>query len=307
MGVPSRESAPDGLWAVRSITAGNAQKVYTCPGCHRAVQPGVAHLVVWQEDAMFGAEAGLLDADGVPLPADAPWRAGAEIRYFREVVEEPVIPFVERVLYADAELVVADKPHFLPVVPAGGFVRETLLARLVARLGNPDLVPLHRIDRLTAGLVLFSANVATRGRYQSLFRLQQIQKRYEALAPALPGVSFPLERASRIERGAPFFRMREVEGVANSCTRVLAIECSGALWRYALEPVTGRKHQLRVHMAGIGAPIANDPWYPHLRHPIADDASAPLQLLAKSLAFVDPISGEARRFESGLALGGSAR
>ena len=241
------------------------------------------------------------------MPADAPWHPGAEIRYFREVVDEPVLPFVERVLYADADLVVADKPHFLPVVPAGGFVRETLLARLVARLGNPDLVPLHRIDRLTAGLVLFSANVATRGRYQSLFRLQQIQKRYEALAPALPGVSFPLERASRIERGAPFFRMREVEGVANSRTRVLAIECSGALWRYALEPVTGLKHQLRVHMAGIGAPIANDPWYPHLRKPTADDALAPLQLLAKSLAFVDPISGEARRFESGLALGGSAR
>ena len=245
----------------------------------------------------------VLDATGTPLAIDAPYRLGAEIRYFREVVDEPVIPFEETVLYADAHLVVADKPHFLPVTPAGAYVRETLLARLVRRLGNPELVPLHRIDRATAGLVLFSANVATRDQYQSLFRERHIRKRYEAIAPALPALSFPLIRASRLVAGEPFFRMQEVEGVPNSETRIDVIHDDmkhgdGPLWRYALEPITGRKHQLRVHMAALGAPILNDPFYPRLTDVADDDYARPLKLLARSLAFVDPLSGVERCFES---------
>jgi tRNA pseudouridine32 synthase/23S rRNA pseudouridine746 synthase len=181
-------------------------------------------------------------------------------------------------------------------------VRETLLARLVQRLGNPDLVPLHRIDRDTAGLVLFSANPATRDAYQALFRQRRIHKRYEAIAPALPGLVFPLVHASRLEAGEPFFRMREAEGVANSETRVDVIERMGELWRYALEPVTGRKHQLRVHMAALGAGILNDRVYPELRRAADDDHERPLKLLARGLGFVDPVSGIERRFESGLRL-----
>jgi tRNA pseudouridine32 synthase/23S rRNA pseudouridine746 synthase len=239
----------------------------------------------------------VLDTTGTPLALDAPYRLGAEVRYFREVVDEPAIPFAESVLHADADLVVADKPHFLPVTPAGGFVRETLLARLVQRLGNPGLVPLHRIDRDTAGLVLFSANPETRAAYQALFRERGIVKRYEAIAPALPGLAFPLLRATRLVRGEPFFRMQEVDGVPNSETRIEVLEREGAWWRYALQPVTGRKHQLRVHMAALGAPIANDPVYPVLRTEM-EDYSRPLKLLAKSLAFIDPFSGVERRFES---------
>lgn len=244
----------------------------------------------------------VLDASGAPLAVDAPYRLGAEIRYFREVADEVAIPFHETVLHVDAHLVVADKPHFLPVTPAGGHVRETLLARLVQRLGNSGLVPLHRIDRDTAGLVLFSANPATRDAYQALFRQRRIHKRYEAIAPALPGLAFPRVHASRLEAGEPFFRMREVEGASNSETRIDVIERAGAWWRYALEPVTGRKHQLRVHMAALGAPIRNDRLYPQLMPAATDDYARPLQLLARSLAFVDPLSGVERRFESGLRL-----
>jgi tRNA pseudouridine32 synthase/23S rRNA pseudouridine746 synthase len=246
----------------------------------------------------------VLDAVGTPLRADAPYRVGAEIRYFREVMDEAPVPFEETVLHVDAHLVVADKPHFLPVTPAGGYVRETLLARLVQRLGNPDLVPLHRIDRDTAGLVLFSANPATRDAYQSLFRRRRIHKCYEALAPALPGLAFPLVRASRLEKGEPFFLMREVEGVPNSETRIDVIERTGEGWRYALEPVTGRKHQLRVHMAALGAPILNDHVYPQLvaAGGMRDGFARPLKLLARALAFDDPLSGAARRFESTLRL-----
>ena len=244
----------------------------------------------------------VLDAGGAPLDIDAPYRAGAEVQYFREVADEPVIPFTESVVHADADLVVADKPHFLPVTPAGDFVRETLLARLVQRLGNPDLVPLHRIDRDTAGLVLFSANPETRAAYQALFRERRIHKRYEAIAPALPGLSFPLVRKTRLLPGDPFFRMQEVEGEPNSETRIDVLEGDGAHWRYALEPVTGRKHQLRVHMAALGAPIVNDRWYPEVRAKGADDHARPLKLLARRLAFTDPVSGGEREFESALHL-----
>jgi tRNA pseudouridine32 synthase/23S rRNA pseudouridine746 synthase len=244
----------------------------------------------------------VLDGDGRPLAADAPYRAGMRVRYFREVPAEMPIPFTETVLYVDEHLLVVDKPHFLPVTPAGGFVEETLLGRLVRRFDNRALVPLHRIDRLTAGLVLFSANPDSRSAYQALFRERLIEKRYEAIAPGLPALAFPMVRCSRIAAGEPFFRMREVDGDPNSETHIDVIERGDASWRYALSPVTGKKHQLRVHMAALGAAIAGDPWYPVLgdQH---DDYVHPLQLLAKALAFADPLDGRPRAFESGQRLG----
>ena len=242
------------------------------------------------------------DAEGVPIVALTAYCAGARIYYYREVAEEPRIAAEERVLYADEHLVVADKPHFLAVTPAGGFVTETLLARLVRRLGNTELAPLHRIDRDTAGLVLFSANTQTRAQYHALFRERAITKGYEALALPLPEVVFPHLRRSRLVRGEPFFRMREIDGEPNSETRVEVIERGEHLWRYALAPITGRKHQLRVHMAALGAPIRNDRLYPSLDSTALIDATRPLQLLAKSLAFLDPLDGKPRRFESGFGL-----
>ena len=244
----------------------------------------------------------VLDAERRPLAADEPYRVGRTILYFREVADEPRIPFEETILHADRHLVVADKPHFLPVAPAGVHVRETLLARLVQRLGNPDLVPLHRIDRGTAGLVLFSATPRSRRAYQDLFRKRLIEKRYEALAPGLPGLGFPLVRESRLLPGEPFFRMREAEGDANATTRIEVLEAMGDYWRYALFPVTGRKHQLRVHMAALGAPIRNDRYYPELAAQAGDDYARPLQLLAHGLSFLDPLSGEYRQFRSRLEL-----
>lgn len=238
------------------------------------------------------------DDAGVPLAPDTPHRVGLCVRYFREVPDEAPIPFHEILLHVDRHLVVVDKPHFLPVTPAGGFVQETLLNRLVRKLGNPDLVPLHRIDRHTAGLVLFSANPQSRAAYQSLFPERSIEKAYEAWARPLPELAFPHVRRSRIEPGDPFFRMRETDGVPNSETRIDVIERTGHLWRYALQPVTGRKHQLRVHMSGLGAPILNDPFYPELPESPQDDHARPLQLLAKKLSFVDPLSGKAREFVS---------
>ena len=242
------------------------------------------------------------DAGGGVLDADTPYRVGMEVRYFREVIDEPRIPFEARIVFADAHLVVADKPHFLPVTPGGEYVEQTLLRRLIRTLGNPHLVPLHRIDRHTAGLVLFSANPDTRSAYQSLFPTRKIEKRYEAIARALPELELPRVHKSRLVEGEPFFRMKEGAGASNTETLVDVCEKNGELWRYALYPVTGKKHQLRVHMAALGAGICNDPFYPEVIRDAVDDYANPLKLLAQSLRFVDPVTGQERCFESRIQL-----
>ncbi|TYT24904.1 pseudouridylate synthase [Luteimonas viscosa] len=238
----------------------------------------------------------VLDGDGRALDVSTAYRVGAEVRYFREVADEPDIPFAETVIHADAHLVVACKPHFLPVAPTGAYVRETLLTRLVRRLGNPSLVPLHRIDRETAGLVMFSADPGSRAAYSALFRERRIRKHYLALAPPLPDLAFPHVHRSRLARGEPFFRMREVPGAPDSETLIEVVARGEHAWTYRLEAVTGRKHQLRVHMAALGAPILHDRFYPALQDPGPDEHRRPLQLFAHALAFDDPLDAAPRRF-----------
>ena len=166
------------------------------------------------------------------------------------------------------------------------------------RLGIDTLIPIHRIDRETAGLVLFSVNPSERNAYQALFRDREVTKHYEAIAPWRDDVQLPITRKSRIVEGVPFFRQREVPGQPNSETRISVIEVNGNRARYALSPVTGKKHQLRVHMHALGLPILNDRMYPPVADTPDDDYSLPLQLLAKSIAFTDPVTGQARRFDS---------
>ena len=244
----------------------------------------------------------VLDINGSPISQDLAYKEGLCIYYFREVPNEKVIPVQETILYADEHLVVADKPHFLPVTPAGEYVEQTLLRRLIRRLDNPSLVPLHRIDRHTAGLVLFSANPASRSAYQQLFPTRQIDKFYEAIAPALPHLTFPLVHKSRLVDGEPFFRMQEGPGASNTETAVEVREQHGDLWRYGLFPVTGKKHQLRVHMTALGASICNDPFYPDVIKDAVDDYTNPLKLLAQGVRFIDPVTGVERSFRSQITL-----
>ncbi len=243
-------------------------------------------------------ERGLVcDESGAALDEHSAYRAGLHVQYYRELAHEPVIAGVETIVFHDEHLLIADKPHFLAVVPSGRYARETLLARLRLRLGLEDLAPLHRLDRDTAGVVAFSTNLATRSQYQALLRTHRAEKIYEALAPALPGVRFPLVRRSRLARGEPFFRMREVDGEPNSETTIEVAERHGDCWIYRLRPRTGKTHQLRVHLAALGAGIVNDPLYPQLQD-VAQDGAPPLQLLARELAFDDPITGARRVFRS---------
>lgn len=242
----------------------------------------------------------VMDETGRLIDPETAYRTGACIFYYRELDDEKVIPYVEQVLYQDEQILVADKPHFLPVIPAGRFLHQTLLVRLRKRLKLENLVPIHRLDRETAGVVLFSVNPKTRGDYTSLFRNRKVRKVYEALAPTLDAV--PTVRRSRIVRGEPFFRMKEVPGEANSETEVSAIRNLGCHSLYQLVPVTGRKHQLRLHLAGLGIPIINDKLYPAISRTDTDDFSSPLKLLAKSLSFQDPLTGQQLYFESGTKL-----
>lgn len=248
------------------------------------------------------AKGEVLDETGCRVEANTAFRPGACIFYYRELEFEKPIPFTEQVLYRDEHILVADKPHFLPVIPAGRFLRETLLVRLRRQGASEDLVPIHRLDRETAGVILFSLNRKTRGHYTSLFRNRKVRKVYEALAPTLEDSKFPITRRSRVVQGEPFFRMKEVPGEANSETHVNVLSIGESLSLYQLLPLTGRKHQLRLHLAALGIPVINDKLYPALTASTDDDFSRPLKLLAKSISFRDPLSGREHYFESGIRL-----
>lgn len=242
----------------------------------------------------------VLDAQGNPLQPHEPYRPLARVFYYRMLAFEPRIPFEIEVLHQDAQLIVADKPHFLPVTPSGRYVQETLLVRLKRLLGIDTLTPMHRIDRDTAGLVLFTVQPSHRNLYQTLFRDRSVEKCYEAIAPFRAELVLPYVHRSRLVESDAFMQMTEMPGEPNAETRIALLERKDGFARYALEPVTGQKHQLRAHMAALGIPIVNDRIYPHL-HPdegTHQDYTRPLQLLAKSVRFTDPVTGEARTFES---------
>ena len=242
------------------------------------------------------------DEFGSPVTPDQPYQGHIRVYYYRDLEVEERIPFDEVILHQDEHLIVVDKPHFLPVTPSGKYLQETVLVRLKRKLGLNDLVPIHRIDRDTAGLVLFSVQPATRDAYQALFRDRAVHKTYEAIAPWNPDLTFPLARESRIEEdtseGRGFMTQCEVAGAPNTLTHIQVLEIKGNLAKYQLKPVTGKRHQLRVHMHALGIPILNDGIYPVLTPEGQMDHDKPLQLLAKAIEWVDPITGEARRFES---------
>jgi tRNA pseudouridine32 synthase / 23S rRNA pseudouridine746 synthase len=246
------------------------------------------------------ADGRVIDAAGARITEATPARPHMKVFYYRDITSEPRIPFDEVVLFQDDYLVVADKPHFLPVIPSGRYVQETLLTRLKRRLRLDALTPIHRIDMDTAGLVVFSIQPDTRDAYHRLFRERDVTKIYEAIAPLWPTAVFPCTRKSRLVESDQFMHMQEVPGEPNAETRIDLLETRGTLARYSLRPHTGQKHQLRAHMAALGAPIVNDRLYPVIQA-YADtgtDYSAPLQLLAKSIAFTDPVTGQARHFDS---------
>lgn len=245
----------------------------------------------------------VVDEHGVAITPLRAHQPHLRVYYYRALTDEARVPFDEVVLFQDAHIVVADKPHFLAVTPSGDHLHETLLVRLKRKLGIDTLAPAHRIDRETAGLVLFSIDPATRGRYQRVFAERLAHKEYECSAPWRDELALPLTHRSRLaDDPAHFMRMCEATGEPNSETHIDLIEQSGTLARYRLVPLSGKRHQLRVHCAALGIPIVGDRIYPALLPSNTDNHARPLQLLARVLAFTDPLTGEARRFESNLRL-----
>ncbi|MDI1302636.1 MAG: pseudouridine synthase [bacterium] len=249
----------------------------------------------WQERMARGE---VVSADGAVITPQSPYQCGIRVYYYREIDNELQVPFSESILFEDDNILIADKPHFLPTAPSGRYLKETLVSRLKHKLGLDHLVPLHRLDRETAGLLMVSKNIATRDAYHALFREQRLEKTYEAIAAFREEMVFPFTRRSRIVDAEEFYRRREAPGEPNAITIIDVIEQREGMARYRLQPITGKTHQLRVHMSALGIPIRNDPYYPEQKGWRGDDFSHPLQLLARTLEFVDPVTGEARSFES---------
>jgi tRNA pseudouridine32 synthase/23S rRNA pseudouridine746 synthase len=236
----------------------------------------------------------VVDADGTALDAASVLPAGAHVYFYRELAAEVPVPFDVPVLHRDDDIVVVDKPHFLATMPRGRHVAQTALVRLRRELELPQLSPAHRLDRLTAGVLLFTTRRELRGRYQSLFARGVVRKTYLALAPWRPDVALPAVVRSRIIKRRGCLQAVEEPGEPNAET--LIEQVPDAAGSYRLTPRTGRTHQLRVHMMSVGLPIIGDPLYPNVVDVAADDFSRPLRLLAHSLEFDDPVSGRRRRF-----------
>ena len=268
------------------------------------------------------AQGDVLDAQGRPLAADTPCVPGRSLWYWRSLPPEPRVPFEMALLHADEHLAVVDKPHFLASVPGGPYLQQTVLVRLKRLLGNDDLVPLHRLDRETAGVLLFSTRAATRDAYHALMRERRVHKVYEAVAPWRGDLPLPLTVRHHLHDlpGGRHLPVQVGDGEPNAHTGVALLQRLGRrdagpsghlqaapeLAHYRLTPLTGHRHQLRVQLNALGLPIVGDRIYPRL-WPEAPagappDYTQPLQLLAREIAFTDPLSGAPRRFVSGRRL-----
>ena len=240
----------------------------------------------------------IYDALGNILSRNSPYIENSHVFYYRFLAHEIHVPFEHEILFENEHLLVIDKPHFLTISPTGQYVQETLLVRLKKQTGNEFLTPIHRLDRETAGVVLFSKQVATRAIYQQMFALREVQKTYHAIAPFHAGLTFPCCTRLRMQKGEPFYTMQVVDGTVNSETAIDLLEHNTVWGKYQLQPITGKQHQLRVHLNSLGIAIKNDPFYPVVQHKREDDFSAPLQLLAKHIRFNDPMTLQEMAFSS---------
>ena len=245
----------------------------------------------------------VVDEIGRPLHEGSAFVPGALVFLYRDAPVEARVPFEIDVLHHDDDLLVVDKPHFLASTPRGAYVVESAVVRLRRQLDLPEISPAHRLDRITAGVLVFTTRRAVRGAYQRLFAERTVHKTYEAVARVDPARTFPLTVRSRIVKEAGVLAAQEIPGEPNSESLIDLVAVRGEdtgprLGRYVLRPRTGKTHQLRLHMASLGLAICNDNLYPQFYDVAPDDYSAPLQLLARSIEFTDPLTGHRREFTS---------
>ena len=236
--------------------------------------------------------------DGIPVTPSTRYAPRTFVYLYRDPPVEARVPFEIDILHRDENLLVVDKPHFLATTPRGSWVTETVVVRLRKELDLPELSPAHRLDRLTAGVLVLTVRREARRAYQMLFDRRLVDKEYEAIAAVAPHLDFPREVRSRIVKERGILQAREIDGPADAVTRIDVVDTAGDRARYRLRPLTGRTHQLRVHMNSLGIPILGDSLYPEVHEVAPQDYSSPLQLLARSVSFDDPITGRSTRFVS---------
>ncbi len=240
----------------------------------------------------------VVDADGTPLTEYSPLIPRSDVYLYRDPPVEPVVPFPIEILHRDEDLLVVDKPHFLATTPRGAYVARSALVLLRRQFDLPELSPAHRLDRLTAGVLIFTVRPQVRRAYQELFAQRTVTKTYEAVARFDPDLELPRTVRSRMIKERGVLRAEEVPGEPNAETHVELAEHDDRFGRYVLTPRTGRTHQLRLHMSSLGVPIVGDNFYPHFYDVRGDDYAHPLRLLARAISFADPFTDVERRFVS---------
>ncbi|HXH76983.1 pseudouridine synthase [Nocardioides sp.] len=249
--------------------------------------------------APFLAEARFVYGDGRAVRGDDPYRPHTFVWFHRDLRPEVEVPGDLVVVHRDERIVVVDKPAFLATIPRGQHVQQSVVVRLRNDLGLPELSPLHRLDRVTSGLLLLATERRWRGPYQTMFEHGTVRKTYRALAPWRPDLPLPVTVRNHIHKTRGEWRAEVVPDARVNAETLVEVESRlGDLAVYRLTPRTGRTHQLRVHLDGLGIPIEGDPLYPVVRETSIDDFSRPLQLLASELDFVDPVDGTRRTFVS---------
>jgi len=248
------------------------------------------------------AERRFVDTGGRPWLGSDSYRGNAFVWFHRDRGPEVEVPFDLTVLHADGRIVVVDKPHFLATTPRGTHVTQSVVSILRQRLGLPDLVPAHRLDRLTAGVLLLTVDRSDRGAYAGIFASRAAEKTYEAIAGFDPRLDFPRTETGRIVKDRGNLQAQLVAGEPNATTHLELLETRAGYGRYRLRPTTGKTHQLRLQLSALGIPIVGDPLYPDVLDVAADDFSTPLRLVARSLRFTDPVDGRPREFTSGVRI-----
>ena len=249
--------------------------------------------------AEFLADGRFVYANAAPVAGADPYRPTTFVWFHRDLAAERVVPGPLYLIYRDERIVVIDKPPFLSSIPRGRHVVQSVVVRLRAELGLPELSPLHRLDRVTSGLLVLATERRWRGAYQTLFQRGEVSKVYRALAPLRPHLELPVTVRNHLRTRPGLWQGEVVPGAPVNAESLIEREgVQGDTGLYRLTPRTGRTHQLRLHMLGLGIPIIDDPLYPVVQDVEVFDFRRPLQLLASELAFTDPIDGGAHRFES---------
>ena len=278
------------------------------PGAPKPTWPSMG---AWLQDRLaesvdvagFLADRRFVYETGAPVGGADPYRPTTFVWFHRDLSDEPVVPGALHLIYRDERIVVIDKPPFLSSIPRGRHVVQSVVVRLRAQLQLPELSPLHRLDRVTSGLLVLATERRWRGAYQTLFQRGEIQKVYRALAPLRPHLDLPVTVRNHLRTRPGHWQGEVVPGAPVNAESVVELEGEhGDVGQYRLTPATGRTHQLRLHMLGLGIPIIDDPLYPVVQDVEVHDFRRPLQLLASELVFTDPVDGGARRFESVRAL-----